>query len=61
MSRSIKGSKPCGYDYWSRRPGSGLGFGKLARKITVRRERTIDKSLEYKALKEIEHDGSKRP
>lgn len=52
MSRSIKGNKSIGYDFWSKRPGSGRGFGKIARKVTVRKERALDKVLEHQALKE---------
>ena len=28
MSRTKRGGKPVGYDYWSKRPCSGLGYGK---------------------------------
>lgn len=41
MSRSIKGKKGSGYEYWSRRPLK-LKFGdpgKLAKKLTHRAER----------------------
>ena len=33
MSRTTKGSKAPGYEYWSRRPGSGGCIGKDAKKI----------------------------
>ncbi len=50
MSRTRKGSKPIGYDFWSRRPGgSCLGFGPEAKNITHRKERMIDKKLEFDA------------
>ena len=41
MSRSIRGSKPMGYDYWSARPlnrGGGL-VGKHTKRFTARIER----------------------
>lgn len=41
MSRTIKGSKGPGYDYWSRRhPGNGIiGHGKKVKKRTHKYER----------------------
>lgn len=33
MSRTIKGSKGAGYDYWSRRPMSGHGYGPEVKRI----------------------------
>ena len=41
MSRSKKGSKGPGYDYWSRRAGNHLcvGYGKDVKKRTHRLER----------------------
>ncbi len=39
MSRSIKGSKGCGYDFWSRRPYSGHGHGRKVKTICHRIER----------------------
>lgn len=39
MSRSRKGKKPIGYDYWGRRKPSGLGFGKFVKLLTHRKER----------------------
>ena len=44
MSRSIRGKKAAGYDYWSKRPHSGLGFGPDAKKRTHRTERQQGKS-----------------
>ena len=41
MSRSRKGSKAPGYDFWSRRPNSSNGYGKQVKKITHRIERRI--------------------
>lgn len=45
MSRTIRGSKPVGYDYWSARPlnrGGGL-VGKHTKKFTSRIERRNSK------------------
>ena len=39
MSRTIKGSKGPGYDYWSRRPYSGRGFGPGVKQLCHRAER----------------------
>ncbi len=41
MSRSRKGSKGPGYDYWGRRALSGFcGYGPQIKKETTRRERS---------------------
>lgn len=39
MSRTIRGSKASGYDFWSRRPNSGNGFGAIVKRICHRVER----------------------
>jgi hypothetical protein len=40
MSRTSKGSKGCGYDYWGKRPLSGnCGYGKIVKTISKRIER----------------------
>lgn len=54
MSRTRKGSKGCGYDFWSRRPGDGH-FGPVAKKVTARSERMRDKQIERQAM--VDHDG----
>jgi hypothetical protein len=52
MARTVKGSKPPGYDFWSRRCfGSGcMGFGPAAKYVTKRRERARNRRLERQAL-----------
>lgn len=45
MSRSIKGSKACGYDYWSRRPYSGHGHGRKIKDICHGMERAQEREL----------------
>jgi len=49
MSRSIRGSKCSGYDFWSRRSGV-LGKGPVAKRITRKEERTRDKEIERLAM-----------
>ena len=39
MSRTRKGSKGSGYEYWSSRPGSHGGVGKSFKVVTHRIER----------------------
>lgn len=43
MSRTYKGSKGGGFDFWSRRPHSGNGHGPEAKKQTKRTERQQDR------------------
>lgn len=54
MSRTNRGSKPVGYDYWSARPcnrGGGL-VGKFTKTLTSRIERRIAKK---ETMVELEH------
>lgn len=39
MSRTIKGSKGAGYEFWSKRPYSGFGHGKYLKTMCHRKER----------------------
>lgn len=55
MSRSNKGSKATGYDYWSKRPASGNGYGAVVKDITHRRERMINKDILRKEMKDVDH------
>lgn len=46
MSRTVRGKKPPGWDYWGRREGLGLGAGgrrgkKKEKRIGIKRERQI--------------------
>lgn len=48
MSRTVKGSKPIGYDYWSKRIGnkSGAnGCSSYAKHYTHKRERLANKKM----------------
>lgn len=60
MSRTKKGNKPTGTDFWSRRPGSNaggaIGTGPIAKNITKRRERSLKKKEIRKAIKETLED-----
>lgn len=53
MSRTIRGSKPQGHEFWSRRPSS-LSSGKIGKKATKSSERMLDKELIRNELKEVE-------
>jgi len=52
VSRSAKGSKGAGYDYWSRRcfGNRGASFGPVAKRITKRKERMRNREIERLAL-----------
>lgn len=46
MSRSKKGSKPPGYEFWSRRPSScNGGSGRWAKYFTHKKERMQSKEI----------------
>lgn len=51
MSRTTKGSKPIGYDFWSKRPCSKLGYGPIIKNMTHRVERRIKKDIVKSELK----------
>ena len=53
MSRTRKGQKSCGYDYWSRRPTkNSTSPGRSSKRITHRLERCEDRRLERTAREE---------
>lgn len=54
MSRSIRGSKGCGYDYWSRRPNNYGSIGKESKRIIHGIERQLSKQIVRRELKELE-------
>ena len=45
MSRTRKGSKQLGYDYWSKRPYSGCGYGSHIKDMCHRAERMQEKGI----------------
>lgn len=49
MSRTNKGSKPPGFEYWSKRPFNkhGGSTGKYAKKRTHKAERKEGKDIKY--------------
>lgn len=49
MSRTRKGGKGPGFEYWSKRPGPPMmSPGKSAKKLTHRAERRVTKRIERK-------------
>jgi len=56
MSRTKKGKKAVGYDYWSKRPTPSMTPGRPAKTMTHRRER-IEGKNEIKKQRE-EESGS---
>ncbi len=55
MSRTRKGSKGPGYDFWSRRHGNNgcQGYGSVAKQITHRIERMLNKRIVREKAKEL--------
>lgn len=51
MSRSYRGSKGPGYDFWSRRSGT-MSISKRGKTKTKAQERTENKKLERQALRD---------
>lgn len=45
MSRSVRGSKGCGYDYWGKRALSQCSPGRINKKITLGMERAAERKL----------------
>jgi len=56
MSRTKKGKKSPGFDFWSKRPFSGLGFGKFIKKRTHKKERSLGKKEAVKAGAKLEKE-----
>jgi hypothetical protein len=53
MSRSKKGSKGPGFDYWGKRPFSVNGHGSSIKKLTHKKERAISKQKLHKLKKDV--------
>ena len=47
MSRTVRGSKGCGYDYWGKRALSQCPPGRITKKITLGMERARERQLIY--------------
>lgn len=56
MSRTIKGSKGCGFEYWGKRAMSQADPGRETKKITLGIERMQERELIHNELKELERD-----
>jgi hypothetical protein len=56
MSRTVKGSKAPGYDFWSRRPGGKCGYGKYEKQKTHEMERMQDKEIIRDELKALDQE-----
>ena len=54
MSRTKRGGKRPGYEYWSARPGSSRGVGAKATKATHRAERQQNKKATAAGCKEVQ-------
>ena len=58
MSRTRRGGKGPGYEYWGRRPCSGFNPGKESKTIMHQIERAREKELVNDEIKEMENaDG----
>lgn len=54
MSRTKRGEKGCGYDYWSRRPySSSYGYGPDIKKLCHRAERIQAKEIVNREVEEM--------
>lgn len=61
MSRTKRGKKPCGWDYWGKRPlGYGAGGKDKAKEkqIGIQRERSINKRNTQKEIEQAFQDIS---
>lgn len=54
MSRTKKGAKGAGFEYWSKRPCAGDSPGRETKKRTHRKERIQDKKIIEREKKEDE-------
>ena len=54
MSRTKKGSKPPGYEFWSKRPGSMYNSGRAGKTETKRREREAERQLLHKEKRDVQ-------
>ncbi len=54
MSRTRKGSKGPGFEYWSRRPCSGMEPGRDTKRVTHGIERAQEKELVRREVDELE-------
>lgn len=53
MSRTVKGSKGCGFEYWGKRALSQWSPGRDTKKLTSGIERTRERKLIHDAVRSI--------
>lgn len=53
MSRTIKGSKGCGFEYWGKRALSQCDPGRDTKKLTLGMERMAERKLIHDAVRSI--------
>lgn len=58
MSRTIRGEKSGGYDFWSRRPHSGGGYGPGVKSLCHRVERQQGRDAVRQGLREAGYEQS---
>jgi len=58
MSKTIRGEKGAGYEYWSNRPGNKYGgrVGSTSKRITHKLERAEKKRLIQKEIKRVRRE-----
>jgi hypothetical protein len=56
VSRTRKGTKGPGHEYWSRRPCNGFNYSKEHKTITHQIERAREKKLVQDEIKEMENE-----
>ena len=62
MSRTNRGKKFCGYNFWSRRgKGRIMGCGPASKWITKKLERARDRRIKYDALQDFENYEGRFP
>lgn len=61
MSRTRKGSKAPGYEFWSRRPYSGIGHGPVCKRICHGMERAQAKEAVRSGVKDVWLPGQPYP
>ena len=53
MSRTVKGSKGCGFEYWGKRALSQCDPGRESKKLTSGMERMAERKLIHDAVRSI--------
>lgn len=56
MSRSVRGSKGCGYEYWGKRALSQCDPGRSSKKITLGIERTRERQQIHEEIQRLEEE-----